>query len=177
MMNFLRRSAPPLLAAAFAIGAVSANPPLAARASVRPDCASNHDLARVHRRLDGAIDQLSHDQRDYGGRRVDALGDLQRARTEIVAGEQYAIGAGHDNPACFNANGRTGGSDANWGRRGQGGSNGNLLSVRRWVERMIDQLQRDQRDYGGHRVAALNDLQQARTQLLAAEAYARGHGY
>ena len=39
---------------------------MGAPAMARTDCSSNANLAHVHRRLDGAIDQLSHDQRDYG---------------------------------------------------------------------------------------------------------------
>lgn len=135
------------------------------------DCRSDQNLMHVHRRLDGAIDQLSHDRSDYGGHRVSAINDLQNARNELVAAEQYAINTDHDNPSCFRAGGPTGGSDYNWGDRGQGNSNRNLLGVRRWVENMIDQLQRDQRDYGGHRVNALNDLRQARNELIAAERY------
>ncbi len=159
-MNRLHRLAILALAVAFACGA----PALA-----KPDCSSNASLWHVHRRLDGAIDQLQHDQRDYAGHRVAAINDLQSARGQIVAAEQYAVSVDHDNPACFRASGPTGGSDVNWGMRGQGGSNSNVTNVRRWVENMIDQLQSDQRDYGGHRVAAINAMQAARTQLIAAE--------
>ena len=38
--------------------------------------------------------------------------------------------------------------------RGERGSALNLLRVRRRVERLIDQMQHDQRDYGGYRVKA-----------------------
>ncbi|WP_317994797.1 hypothetical protein [Vulcanimicrobium alpinum] len=48
------------------------------------------------------------------------------------------------------------------------GSDRNLRNVRRRLERIIDQLQRDQRDYGGHRVRAIQDLQQARLEIDAA---------
>jgi hypothetical protein len=131
-------------------------------AQARNDCASNSNLAYVHRRLDGAIDQLQHDQRDYSGHRVAAINDLQNARNELVAAEQA-------DPGCDRAGGPTGGSDANWGRRGQGGSNRDVAYVRTWVENMIDQLQRDNHDYSGHRLAAISDMQRARYQLLAAE--------
>jgi hypothetical protein len=131
-------------------------------AQARNDCASNSNLAHVHRRLDGAIDQLQHDQRDYAGHRVAAISDLQNARNEIVAAEQA-------DPNCHYTFGGSGGSDANWGRRGQGNSNRDVWYVRTWVENMIDQLNRDNRDYNGHRIAAINDMQQARNQLLAAE--------
>jgi outer membrane murein-binding lipoprotein Lpp len=147
-----------------------------APAFARPDCSSNANLWHVHRRLDGAIDQLSHDQRDYAGHRVAALNDLQNARGQIMAAEQYAVNVDHDNPACFRASGSTGGSDRHWGMRGQGGSNANIIGVRRWVERLINQLQSDQRDYGGHRVAAIDDMQAAREQLVAAESSGR-RGY
>jgi hypothetical protein len=49
--------------------------------------------------------------------------------------------------------------------RGERGSARNLLEVRRHLEIAIDQAQRDQRDYGGHRVQAINDMQQARQQI------------
>jgi hypothetical protein len=61
--------------------------------------------------------------------------------------------------------------------RGQYGSNQNMWVVRGRVEAMIDQLQHDDRDYGGHRAAALNDLQAARHEIVDAEQFAREHGY
>ncbi len=60
--------------------------------------------------------------------------------------------------------------------RGERGSAGNMLSVRRRVEKLIDQLQRDRRDYGGHRVAAIADLQNARNEIIAAISYDSTHG-
>lgn len=168
-MNGFQRMIAPALVAALAASFTGWATSAPASAQVRPDCSSDRNLMHVHRRLDGAVDQLSHDQHDYDGHRVEAMNDLQRARGELVAAEQYARYTDRDNPACFAARGGTGGSDANWGDRGQPGSNQNLLGVRRWVEGMIDQLQRDERDYGGHRVAAIGDMQQARTELIAAE--------
>lgn len=61
--------------------------------------------------------------------------------------------------------------------RGQYGSNQNMWSVRGHVDAMIDQLQHDDRDYGGHRAAAINDLQAARHEIVDAEQFAREHGY
>jgi hypothetical protein len=54
------------------------------------------------------------------------------------------------------------------GVRGEGPGARNMLYVRRRLEAMIDQLQRDPRDYDGHRVAAIGDLQQARVQIIDA---------
>ena len=60
--------------------------------------------------------------------------------------------------------------------RGNRGSDQNLRREYRRLEQVIDGLQRDQRDYGGHRVQAIQDLQQARQQLDEALEYDRTHG-
>jgi len=60
--------------------------------------------------------------------------------------------------------------------RGNRGSDQNLRREYRKLEQVIDGLQRDQRDYGGHRVQAIQDLQQARQQLEDALEYDRTHG-
>lgn len=52
--------------------------------------------------------------------------------------------------------------------RGERGSARNLLFVRTRLEALIDQLQRDRRDYGGHREQALDLMQQARVQIIDA---------
>ncbi|MBC5824447.1 MAG: hypothetical protein GIW99_02430 [Candidatus Eremiobacteraeota bacterium] len=56
---------------------------------LRPDAASERNLRRVRQRLERLIDQLQHDQRDYGGHREKALDLMQRARAELMAGEQF----------------------------------------------------------------------------------------
>lgn len=53
--------------------------------------------------------------------------------------------------------------------RGERGSLRSIAQVRRHLERLIDSLQRDRHDYDGHRVRALELMQQAREQLLQAE--------
>ncbi len=60
--------------------------------------------------------------------------------------------------------------------RGNHGSDRNLRVEMRRLEQVIDMLNRDQRDYGGHRVQAIQDLQQARQQLEDALEYDRTHG-
>jgi len=52
--------------------------------------------------------------------------------------------------------------------RGERGSARNLLAVRRRLEGLIDQMQRDQRDYGGNREKAIDALQAARGDIQAA---------
>ena len=59
--------------------------------------------------------------------------------------------------------------------RNDRGSDRNLRNVRRRLERIIDQLQRDQHDYSGHRVRAIQDLQQARAEIDAALQADAGH--
>ena len=60
---------------------------------------------------------------------------------------------------------------------GQGTSNNSVWSAEHHLRGMIVRLERDDRDYGGHRVAALNAVRNAHRELLAAETYARGRGY
>ncbi|MBV9270760.1 MAG: hypothetical protein JO165_06690 [Candidatus Eremiobacteraeota bacterium] len=59
--------------------------------------------------------------------------------------------------------------------RGERGSERNIAWVKTRLEGLIDQLQRDQRDYGGHRESALDDMQRARVQLQAAIEYDNTH--
>lgn len=59
--------------------------------------------------------------------------------------------------------------------RNDRGSDRNLRAEIRRLERVIDMLQRDRHDYGGHRVQAIQLLQQARAQLTQGLQYDRGH--
>jgi hypothetical protein len=60
--------------------------------------------------------------------------------------------------------------------RGQRGSDRNLRQEIRRLESVIDGLQRDRRDYGGHREQAIDLLQRARQQLDQGLEYDRTHG-
>jgi hypothetical protein len=53
--------------------------------------------------------------------------------------------------------------------RNAAGSNRNIREIRKHLEHVIDELQHDQHDYAGHRVKALDLLNQARNELLLAE--------
>ncbi len=59
--------------------------------------------------------------------------------------------------------------------RGEKGSRYNIRIVERRIHRLIGQLQHDQRDYGGHRVSAVNFLNQADAELRAAVRYDIAH--
>ena len=175
-MHLLRSINTFALAAAVAAGTFAVGIS-AAPASAEPQCFSNQSVSQVHHRLDGAIDQLQHDDRDYGGHRAAAVDELAKARQQFLAAEQFAVHHDGDNPACFDAFGADGGSDVAWGLRGQGSSNGDMWHVRAWVDGLVAQLNRDNSDYGGHKGNAIADLQAARTQMFAAERYAFDHGY
>jgi hypothetical protein len=54
-------------------------------------------------------------------------------------------------------------------RRNGAASNHNVHEIRKHLERVIDELQHDQHDYAGHRLKALDLLNQARQELLLAE--------
>ncbi|HTD32873.1 MAG TPA: hypothetical protein VK665_04365 [Candidatus Elarobacter sp.] len=59
--------------------------------------------------------------------------------------------------------------------RSDRGSDRNIAVERRRLEQVIDMLQRDRRDYGGHREQAVDLLQRARQQLDEALEYDRSH--
>lgn len=59
--------------------------------------------------------------------------------------------------------------------RGERGSARNIMSVKRHLEALIDQLQRDQHDYNGYREKAIDHLQAARADLQAAINFDAGH--
>jgi hypothetical protein len=167
-MRFFTRISASVVLLAFACGAV---------ASAEPQCPSNANVGYVHRRLDGAIEQLQHDDRDYGGHRVAALNDLNAARADLAGAERYAVRVYGDNPACFRTWAATGGSPFMWGVRSQTGSNRDMWGVRRWIGDLEGQLQADNRDYGGRKAAAISRLQAAQWQLIAAERYAQSNNY
>jgi hypothetical protein len=59
--------------------------------------------------------------------------------------------------------------------RGDYGSDRNIVHVENRLAALIGQLDRDRRDYGGHRVNAIRLMQQADGELHAAIAYDRSH--
>jgi membrane protein implicated in regulation of membrane protease activity len=89
-----------------------------------------------------------------------ALGAIGLSVSMFGAGAAYTTGAQAQTVAAV---------------RGERGSAANIMRVRRRLETLIDQLQRDEHDYGGHRVAAIDAMQQARGQLDEALEYDRAH--
>ncbi|MBV8073848.1 MAG: hypothetical protein JO140_00360 [Candidatus Eremiobacteraeota bacterium] len=62
---------------------------------MRGEGGSARNLVHVRRRLEALIDQMQHDQHDYGGYRVQAIQALQQARADIVQALQYDATHGH----------------------------------------------------------------------------------
>ena len=150
----------PISLACAGIIAMALNLPLSASAAAPgPQSDQNLRWARNHVELD--IDMLQRDNTDYGGHRVKAIEDFQNARNQISVALAYDKNRG-DYSAV------TGLNQASAAMRGQCASDVNLNQVRRDVERVIDQLQRDNTDYGGHRVDAIRLMQQGRQQLVEA---------
>jgi len=77
-------------------------------------------------------------------------------------------------PNGTTVNGRIG-RNTNYHQRGERGSVRNIRFVRTRLERLVDELQRDRHDYGGHREQAIDIMSKARQQLLEAEAYDGAH--
>jgi hypothetical protein len=92
-----------------------------------------------------------------------ALALALAAGTIAAAGAQTTVAPGAPMPM---ASGRT-----------QGQSNGSIAKASNRVGMMISALQKDDKDYGGHRVTAISDLTNAQNELNAAAQYADSHGY
>lgn len=165
------------LAAVFvSAGAAMAAPQPVAIATMQPAphnqnwSDKNLNVASWH--LERAIDQLQHDQEDYGGHRAAAVTDLMQARGFIA--QALTWDRAHENfsarPAASQSE-MSGGESKNEFERNQAQSNRNLLDVRKHVERALDHLQRDSHDYGGYRAKAVERLAAADREILAAIAF------
>jgi len=150
----------PISLACAAIVAIALNLPLSASAAV-PGPQSDQNLRSARNHVEFDIDMLQRDQHDYDGHRVKAIEDFQNARNQLSIALAYDKNRG-DYAAVSGLN------QASAAMRGACASDVNLNQVRRDVARVIDQLQRDNTDYGGHRADAIGLLQQGRQQLVEA---------
>jgi hypothetical protein len=124
----------------------------------RGQAASNANLTAVRTHIEAAIDALNRDSSDYGGYKERAIDRLQQARSEIDAALDFVHRSGVQN-----------------GGPGQHVSDANLQFVNEHVQTAISRLEQDRKDYGGHRVAAINDLQTARGYINSALQYDNSH--
>lgn len=143
------------------------------RASADTSMTSDQNLRYTRAYIDRSLDMLSHDQSDYGGHRVAAIGDLNTAKVDLTSALQF-----DSNPddKVIPTNVRPEDADIAAFVRGQAASNENLEHTRTIVERSIAMLQNDAHDYGGYRVKAIAALGSARDQLTDALQYVSAHG-
>ena len=134
---------------------------------------SDQNLRYTRAYLEHALDALSRDQTDYGGHRVQAIADLQAARTDLTSALRFDQ---DPQDATIPTDVRPQDADIASILRGQSTSNENVEHTRSVVERAISMLQDDAHDYGGYRVKAIGALSAARDQLSAALAYERANG-
>jgi len=125
-------------------------------AFVRGQAASNESIEVAKRYVERSIDMLQNDSPDYGGYRVKAIDALQSARKELAAALEFRAHESRSSEVMTE-------------------SDENLRFARLYVERSNDMLSHDQRDYGGHRVTAMNDLSQARSDLNSALKFDKNH--
>jgi hypothetical protein len=155
---------------------VVAPPPVVAPPVVAPSAAahqmhSNENIGVAANRSGRLIAMLQRDERDYGGHRANAINDLNNAHNELTAAEQFAETHGY-----YTQNGESPEPlPEGPARHDQKRSNYSIGHVQEAVQRMIAHLQRDTRDFGGHRAAAINWLQQANGELNAAVQWEGAH--
>ena len=134
---------------------------------------SNQSLDQIAARINQDISALNGDDTDYGGHRIAAIKQMQIAHNQIQAAEQYAAthgkGANAANPGSAVA--MAGGGV----RRQQGQSDQNIAAVKTDLQAVLNQLNADSADYGGHKGNAATALGNAITELGKAQAYRQTH--
>jgi hypothetical protein len=134
---------------------------------------SNQTLDAMAARINQDIHALDGDDSDYGGHRIAAIARMQVAHREIAAAEQYAIahgrGAGAANP------GGAAPMEGTGVQRQQGQSDANIEAVKNDLQVVLNQVNADSQDYGGHRVNAARALEDAIADLGKALEYRRTH--
>jgi hypothetical protein len=163
-----------ILASALAVLAapsLAAAAPLASHQLAMTQAQSDSNLQWARRRVEENIDMLNNDRGDFGGFRAKAIALFQQAREQLMLGLKFD--AGRENRPQPEGLSRP---DAEMRvLRGDCASDVNLNVVRRNVERIIDVLQRDRSDYGGHRIKAIALLNQGRAMLRDAIAFDDNH--
>lgn len=133
------------------------NLPLGAGAAV-PGPQSDQSLRWARSRVESDIDMLQRDQHDYDSHRVRAIEAFQDGRNQLDLALAYDVGRESIAPL-----GVTNAPAINGYK-----SDADLIYVRHDIERVIDVLQRDDTDYGGHRADAIECLQDGRQQIVDA---------
>ena len=106
---------------------------------------SNFTIRTARAQVAGLIAQLQTEQGDYGGHRLNAISNYQKAQNELNA----ALEVRGETP-------------------GQRASDAVLRQAVNQTNSLLGSLKAANADYGGHRVSAINDLQAAVNELNAA---------
>jgi hypothetical protein len=158
---------------AAAIAAAMAFQPVAAGAQAAGQVQSNQSVGQMAARINQDISALNGDDTDYGGHRLKAIAQMQKAHNALAAAEQYAashgMGAGASNVGA--AVGTAGGGV----RRQQGQSDANMQAVSSDLQTVINQLNADSADYGGDKTTAIKALQTAVTEIGLGLQYRQQH--
>jgi hypothetical protein len=112
----------------------------------RTQAGSDRSLAYVKTNLLNALDMLRRDRPAYNGWRLRAITDLEAARDQIATALRQDVGVEQPGVA----------------------SDSNIRYTRAYIQRGISMLQADRSDYAGHRIAAINAMQNADNDMLAA---------
>ena len=132
---------------------------------------SDSNMRWAYNHTERNIDFLQNDQHDYGGYRVRAISLFRAARQQILLGLRFDNGREDVPPPAGFVR-----PDRDMVKlRPECASDANLNVVRRNIEHIIDVLQRDLGDYGGHRLKAITLLQQGREALKDAIQYDATH--
>jgi hypothetical protein len=158
------------IAAMVASGAVAAGAQPAPNYNYRE--ASLANVGRFAQACGRLITRLQQDGRDYGGHKEAAMNDLHNAQGELVAAAQWAEAHGYQMPVP-----RPHAANPYRMHNPQPQVEWSIQKAQMQVQRMISRLQRDSRDFGGHRAAAIDALQRANGELGAAMQFAGGRGY
>ena len=143
----------------------------ASSATAYAQSASAYSVSQVTGDISTAISTLQHDQEDYGGHRVRAIGHLRAAQRQLEASLNFAHAHAYPLPA-----GATHFNYPSWERTNQAASDENIIRVQQHAQAWVDQLEADGADYGGHRIQAIDAIRAAQNELGLAIQYARARG-
>ncbi len=146
--------------------AESANAGPATKGKREPQHASNVQLLQGLHALQATKRTLESADHDYGGHRVNAVKAITAAEHQL----KLALATEHKRPAGAGAVGTPARRAGKGGKRpeAQNVSNLQLAEGIRIIERTRATLEKGDRDYGGHLVAAIRDLGVAEQQLKLA---------
>jgi hypothetical protein len=139
-----------------------------------PQKVSNMELVQALQTLQSIKKTLEGADHDYGGHRADAVRDIGKAEKQL----RQALHAVHKHPNPMAGTGKGAGATGGGGKGNphpepQALSNAQLAASIPALEQVVVFLQKADHDYGGHRAAAVTDLNAAIAQLGKALKFAQ----